>query len=243
MFEEQELVESNDTPVAEPQDEQEAPQQEEIIQARPTAQQENFRALREKAERAERERDELYRRLQQAEAQKAEPEEDFSLNVKEEDLVEGKHLSKVNRKIDRRIKQLEDQINRQQQAIAESSVETRLKVQYSDWDNVVNAQNIEMLKSEYPELAQTIVNSNADLYGKGVSAYTLIKKLGIMPQENTALDKLRVQTNAAKPKPLSTVAPQQGDSPLSRANAFANGLTDDLRKQLHKEMTEARKGY
>ena len=118
MFEEQDLVESNDTPITEPQYEQEAPQQEEIIQSRPTAQQENFRALREKAERAERERDELYRRLQQAEAQKAEPEEDFSLNVKEEDLVEGKHLSKVNRKIDRRIKQLEDQINRQQQAIA-----------------------------------------------------------------------------------------------------------------------------
>ena len=37
------------------------------------------------------------------------------------------------------------------------------------------------------------------------------------------------------------MSPQQGDSPLSRANAFANGLTPELRVQLIKEMEEARK--
>lgn len=36
------------------------------------------------------------------------------------------------------------------------------------------------------------------------------------------------------------LSPQQGDSPLSKANAFANGLTEDLKKQLQKEMFEAR---
>jgi hypothetical protein len=54
-------------------------------------------------------------------------------------------------------------------------------------------------------------------------------------------DKLRAQKNAAKPKPLASVNPQQGDSPLSKANAFANGLTDDLKKQLRKEMEDARR--
>ncbi len=53
----------------------------------------------------------------------------------------------------------------------------------------------------------------------------------------------RIQKNASKPKPLASVNPQQGDSPLSRANAFANGLTEELKDQLRKEMSESRRGY
>jgi hypothetical protein len=54
-------------------------------------------------------------------------------------------------------------------------------------------------------------------------------------------DRAAAQKNASKPKPLASVSPQQGDSPLSRANAFANGLTPELQKQLRQEMEEARK--
>jgi len=96
-----------------------------------------------------------------------------------------------------------------------------------------------MLKLTYPELAQTIYN-NPDLYTKGASAYTIIKQMGIAPGTSTDLDKERAERNLAKPRPLASVAASQGnDSPLQRANAFANGLTEDLKKQLHQEMIEA----
>jgi hypothetical protein len=49
--------------------------------------------------------------------------------------------------------------------------------------------------------------------------------------------------NASKPKPLASVSPQQADSPLSKANAFANmPLSKEVKNQLHKEMIAAMKG-
>jgi hypothetical protein len=141
----------------------------------------------------------------------------------------------------RKIKALEQKIQGYQQQSAESTVEAKLKYQYPDFDKIVSADNIRQLSSSYPELAATI-NSSSDLYSKAVSAYTLIKKLGIAPAEDMYSQEREVaQRNAAKPRPLASVSPQQGDSPLSHANAFANGLTPELRKQLHKEMVEAMK--
>jgi hypothetical protein len=90
----------------------------------------------------------------------------------------------------------------------------------------------------YPELAETL-GSSSNLYGKAVSAYTMIKNLGIYQEDQYSPDKQKAQANAAKPRPLASVGTQQGDSPLTRANAFAEGLTDDLKRQLRKEMAEA----
>ena len=66
--------------------------------------------------------------------------------------------------------------------------------------------------------------------------------MGIYREDNYSKDRDKAQSNASKPKPLASVSPQQGDSPLSRANAFANGLTDELKSQLRKEMEQARQG-
>ena len=87
-------------------------------------------------------------------------------------------------------------------------------------------------------------NSSNDLYSTAVSAYTMIKNLGIAPKgDDFMVQKAQAQKNAAKPKPLASVNPQQGESPLSKANAFANGLTDDLKAQLLKEMYAARRDH
>jgi hypothetical protein len=64
--------------------------------------------------------------------------------------------------------------------------------------------------------------------------------MGIAPGASTNQDKERAERNLAKPRPLASVAASQGnDSPLQRANAFANGLTEELKAQLHKEMIES----
>ena len=196
----------------------------------------SFKQLRAKAERAERERDELMRRLAEVEAKSRpqQPQEDEDFRIGDDEIAEGKHLSKIAKKM----KKLEEQIANYQQQTNVSTTEARLKAQYPDFDKVVNKENIELLRESYPDVAATL-NSSSDLYNTASSAYTLIKKLGIAQEDKYAEDRARAQTNAAKPRPLTSISPQGADSPLSRANAFAGPLTDDLKKTLHREMIEA----
>lgn len=224
-------------------------QSEEQIQEATPSQQEtqepdaarNFRALREakdKAERdrekAERERDEVLKIMTQMQSHKksdvVEEESDARLNP--DDFVEWKY-------VDKEIKKLKSELKNYQTQSAVAVTEARIKSEYPDFDDVVSQNNVAQLSSQYPQLADAI-GSTSDLYSKAVSAYTLIKKLGISPEDDTyAKDRERARTNAAKPRPLASVSPQQGESPLSRANAFAEGLTEDLKNQLLKEMKDA----
>ena len=72
----------------------------------------------------------------------------------------------------------------------------------------------------------------------------MVKQYGLdTPKPNYDAEKAIAQRNAAKPKPLASVSPQQGSSPMSQANAFANGMTKDLKAQLLKEMRDAQKGH
>jgi multidrug efflux pump subunit AcrB len=202
----------------------------------------SFRELRLKAERAERERDELLRMLKERELQQApktpEPVEDNEVTIGNDDLVEGKHLSKVGRQI----KNLKEELNQYKQQSTVVAAENKLRSTYPDFDTIVSRDNIEALRIEFPEIANTINSSTGDLYSKAVSAYTMIKKLGIYKEpEVYSEEKEKVKANAVKPRPLASVSPLKGDSALSHANAFAKGLTKELQEQLRKEMDEARR--
>jgi hypothetical protein len=158
---------------------------------------------------------------------------------KEDDLIEGKHLKTAMKKI----KQLEDQQKQYIRQSTESTAEMKLRTQFPDFDKVMTLENVQMLSASYPELART-VNTSSDLYDKAVSAYTMIKRFGIYNEAPVGdMNKQKAIANTAKPRPLASVNPQQGETPLSRANAFAEGLTDSLKEQLRKEMHEARRLY
>lgn len=238
---------------AEPQEEVEQPvdaahtveEVKELVEEKKTSSrspQESWKILRQKAEQAERERDEALRIAQEMQEKllgkknvAVEPdEEEFSID--DDALLEGKHLKKVTKYV----KKLEHELKQQQQQAALMAVEVKLKAQYPDFDKVVSTENLQSLRAVYPEIAATI-NASPDLYNKAVSAYTMLKKLGIAQDESYVEQKVLAQRNAVKPKPSVSIAPQQGESPLSRANAFANGLTEDLKKQLLKEMMESRR--
>lgn len=238
-MEEQEYTEQ---PLEETLDDSQVEEQPEVAEAQPKkSNADNIRVLRERAERAaklEAERDELRRQMEamKAASSPAPVEEDDDWGIDPDSLVEGKHLSKIAKKY----KQLEQKLKSYEQQSTTSIAETRLRSQYADFDKVVSKENIERLREEYPDIAANLAHS-PDLYSKGSAAYTLIKRLGIAQDDVFVEDKNRATYNATKPRPLSSISPQQGDSPLSRANAFANGLTDDLKKQLHAEMIAAMK--
>jgi multidrug efflux pump subunit AcrB len=219
---------------------------EEIVQPLKTESEsdKNFRILREEKKKLERERDEYLKLLQQTYAQKNAPavqapveDEDTDLNIAPDEIVEGKHIAKVlNRQ-----RQLENELKQYKQQAASMNVQTQIRMQYPDYASVVTEQNIEILRTQHPEIAQAL-GASTDPYSTALSAYKLIKKLGIAEDVPDYLEeKLRVQKNSAKPRPLASVSPQHGESPLTKANAFANGLTDELKKQLHREMMLARK--
>ena len=222
---------------AETHDQDEAPR---APNTRPSPKQ-SWKELRTQKEQAERERDEALRilrdiELQRQASQHAVPQEDDEIRLAPDELAEGKHLSKV----DRKIKKLEEQIQQYHQKTAELTAEARLKAQYPDFDKVVSADNVKTLREEFPELAETL-NANNNLYSKAVAAYTMIKKMGIHVEDVFQSERQQVQKNIAKPKVIASLSPQQGDSPLSKANAFANGLTPELQAALRKEMDEARR--
>lgn len=199
----------------------------------------NFRLLREKMEKIQRERDEAINYIKNIEAKAVSnlsvnnnDDEDFNLDP--DALAEGKHISKVTK----RIKDLEQQLKNFKQQSEESLIEAKLKARYNDFDKIVSQENIESLRQSHPEIWATI-NTTPDLYNKAISAYTLIKELKIARDETYDPYKQVVQKNLSKPRPVTSVNVQQGDSPLSRANAFEQGLSEELKAQLHREMVDA----
>jgi hypothetical protein len=160
---------------------------------------------------------------------------DDDFHIGPDELAEGKHLNKVVQEM----KRLRGELNEYKKKSSAETTEARIKAEYPDFEKVVSRENIEHLNTHYPELAYTL-GATEDLYKTARAAYTLIRKLGISPEVNTYdMDKETAQRNSSKPRPLASVSPHQGDSALSRANAFANGFTDDVKEALRKEMFES----
>jgi len=196
----------------------------------------NIVRLREAKEKAEKEREQLRLQLEDMQRKmqtKQEPEQE-ELEYGDEDFVEGRILKK---ELDSVKKQL-DAYKTQQ---AQQSDEDRLMRTYPDFSRVACDDNLRRLREMDPETADTIAKSTASLYTRGAAAYKRIKELGIFVEDTHQKDRAKAQENISKPRPSNSVSPQQGDSPLSMANAFANGLTPELKKQLWKEMQEASK--
>lgn len=148
-----------------------------------------------------------------------------------DDLVEGKHLKKGLSEIKELLRQSELE-----------RVPDKLNSKFDDFDSVVTKKSLETLKKIEPELYQTLQAKDGqklsadDLFVKGVAAYKTIKSLGLSHENQDFLSKKEhVQSNHSKPMSAQAL---NGSGAIHEANAFANGLTPDLRKQLHKEMIE-----
>lgn len=207
----------------------------------------NLRILRERSERAERERDELMRKLQDMQSQvstssqqkqmeKLEEEVDYISRLGDDDLSEGKHIKQLYKQI----RNLEGQLKKTSQQSSQYTTEMRIKQDFPDFHTVASYDNLKKLREMDEDLADAIL-ATKDPYKQHALAYKMVKKMGIHVDDVYQDDKKRARENTSKPRPLTSISPQQGESPLSHANAFANGLTDELKEKLRKEMYDARK--
>jgi len=184
-------------------------------------QSDNFRNLRQAKDRAEQRALLAEQRARDLEAKYKQPEPEYA----PDDLVQRDY---VDRKLEN-----------QRREIQQLSTEYKLKTNYPDFDKVVNTETIELLKEKNPTMALAL-SQVPDEYAKAAAAYEAIRNLGLYNEDVYAKDRDAAQQRANSPRPLASISPQKNDSPLAQANAFANGLTDDLKKSLWKEMNQFR---
>lgn len=123
------------------------------------------------------------------------------------------------------------------------TVEERLNLKFSDYAEVVSAENVKRLVSEEPELSMSLKVLGDDPFKQGIAAYKLLKKMGIAtPKEDRVAreNSARLDQNFSKPQSINSIAKT---SPLSHANDFSKGFTKADKARLYQEMKESRKRF
>jgi len=220
--------------------EEETTTEQQVQETPPPQDNDNVRRLRLAKQKAEQERDEAMRfidefRRNQA-AQKPQPEPEEELSIDPEDLASGKHILRMDRKFKKMERDYQEQLSRIQQQSAATAAETQLRSQYPDIDKVINSDTVAQLREQFPEIAASI-NSNPDVYSKSVAAYTMIKRLGLSKDQSTIEGHARLKQNSSRPQSSSAVAKQKHESPLSQANSYG-GLTKEMKAQAARELAE-----
>lgn len=193
----------------------------------------NFRAMRERAERAEQRAQELERALQPKIAPKEE------LELEDDGLVEGKHLKRYGQTVKEMKEELE-RTKKQLESFSTSSIELQLRSKFNDFDQIVTNENLERLSREKPSLYRSII-ANPDLRDKGETAYDAITTF-LQPGKYAKEDR-RIDENKNKPRSASTVSPQASDSPLARVGDYdRRTLSAERKKEIYREMKEAQQG-
>ena len=173
----------------------------EMVQDKESNKEYNMRILREKAEKAERERDEMMRQIlafqQQQQPKVQEPietEEDYlaSLGIEADSLAEGKHLKPLMKEL----RSLKNELNQYKRQTVQDTIEVRLKSRFPDFDSVVNQSNLEMLRNANPVLAEAIL-ATPDQFKQATLAYEMVKQYGIYKDTSYDQDKIVAQKIAS----------------------------------------------
>jgi hypothetical protein len=195
-------------------------------------QERNWREARRKMESLERrtqEQEDIIRRMQQQQQPQQVVEDDLA-KLSDDDIITAKQARGLAQKMAR---QVADEAIRQREA---ATVEERVKMKFSDYDDVVTKDNIEELQKQDPELAASLYALSSDPYSQAVAAYKLLKKTGIGNMKTEHPQKAKAIENARKPVSVQSVTKS---SAIGNAYNFENGLTPELKKQLQKEMEQA----
>lgn len=210
-----------------------------------TEKEQNMRYFRERAEMAERRAQELENLVrqnmaQQAPRQHSQPDED-SFDIEDDSYIEGKHLKKYVQSLRNELQQTKKQ---QQEFIQQNELqnaERQLKAQFSDFDQVVNGENLKILSQRKPALYRSII-SNPDIYDKGYAAYEIIKNAGIGVNEYAYQDK-KIDENKSKPRSATSYnsGAQTSDTPLTSISNYDRRILSEERKEQLRRQVEMAK--
>ena len=212
-----------------------------------------MRLLKEQSDRelaeAKREKAELMRTLlayqqngQPSPKPSVQEQEDEFGDVDDNELIEGSHYKIIKKEV-RALKQTIKDLKENTKKITYQTNESNLRASFPDFDKVMSIENLNKLQEMNPDLAETILK-NENPHTQRKLAYEMIKQFGIYKDKSSfdANQKL-AQANAAKPRTISSLSKTgSGDTALSHANAFANGMTPEQSRQLYLEARRAANG-
>ena len=163
--------------------------------------------------------------------EKPSPQED-EFNFNDEDIPTGKDVKRL---IKKEAVHIAKEMIRQREA---QTVDERINLKFPDYNQIVTAESIEVLKQTEPEIAMSLANMT-DPYTQAIAAYKYMKTLNPSKEKPVGVvEKKKAEANLQKPVSVNSASKH---SALGSVSMFENGLTPELKKQLWDEMRTAMK--
>lgn len=217
---------------------------------------ESFRALRLKAEEADRERDRILRESREKDAmlaklianmqqpqqiqQKQQEEPDFNAyinSIESDSLVAGDQLRKTAQENRRYADKIAQDFAAYKQQMQDLMEENRVRTRYPDLDRVMSEENKMILSQRVPK-AYAAWKNMPDSWEKVEAVYEAIKSYGIDKAIEYKQEQNRIHANVAKPRSVNSVNVVKPKSALSNVNSFVDefSMSDQQRQEEFKEM-------
>jgi hypothetical protein len=186
-------------------------------------------------ERISREQKEFISKITSSPAEKPDDELD---KLGDEDIITKRQALKL---AEKKAQEIARQVLKQREA---ETVDERLQFKFSDFNQVVTQENIELLKQTKPVLANSL-RYIPDAYEQGMAAYEMIKEVVAVRGNQTPTESLEMKKaneNLQKPRSVQAVAKT---SSLAEVNQFSEMSQKDKQAFLrskYEEMQKAMKG-
>jgi len=176
----------------------------------------------------------LAQQMQQKSVQQpAQQEDDLIEQIQKEEYVPGEKVAKGFKHLEQKFaKQLQEVENKYKASQYQSQLND-LKREFSDLEDIVNPETLQIVKEKNPRLAQTW--AGLDDYTLYVQAYPYIKNSGIL--EDVPGFKRAKEVDKRLEQNKKTIQSPMASDKRPMAQAFdMNRLSDAQRKELNKEM-------
>ncbi|HEY5236106.1 MAG TPA: hypothetical protein VIJ14_08010 [Rhabdochlamydiaceae bacterium] len=198
----------------------------------------NWRELnraKDEAERKVKMQDEMLARLMtsQQTVQQSPVEEDILADLAKEEYVGGEKVAKGLRKIEERFEKKLQAMEAKYKEKEQNSLYNSVKSEYADFDQVVTPETLDLIEETNPRLAASLAKTmKEDPYSFAIQSYEYIKAKGLSKKFEPAKKMSEVDKKIEQNK--KTVQSPHAYDKRPMAKAFE--LTDDLKKDLQKEM-------
>jgi hypothetical protein len=218
-----------------------------------SAKEQNFRAMRERAEAAERARLDAEKRANELEqilrsnmynqnqpSQKIQIEDD-DIGISDDSFIEGKDYKKHYRALKKQNDENKKKLDEMHYRYEVSLAEIKAKAKYNDFDTVVNEENLLRLQKSKPAVYKSIM-SNPDISDRCDAAYDFLK-YGMGSQDVYAQENRKIEENKVKPRSAASSDAQTADTPLARLGDYDRRvLTKEQRDEIMKRVNQYKMG-
>ncbi len=235
----EELETNSEVEEVAPQVESQVNEVNDAARARQEADERNWKAMRIKnadLEKRLKQYEDMQMKLMEAQLSNSSPAkqevDEFDAISDDEFIPKGKVKGLVQKEAQRYAKEIAKQeVEAFHQKQQQSQFLDRLNRQYSDFNEIVNAETLSLLEEKEPELAQTIAELK-DPYKIGMQSYKFIKSMNLSQKVHETRRQKEIE-KAIESSEKNIPSPVSFDK---RPIAQAFKLTDAMKKDLYREM-------